>query len=776
MNHGATAKGQTLCPDCNYVDETRQPFASPVNVIDSIVITEELDPTAILAEWIAYDPSISVYSDLQATHAVKMFVYWSDQNGTIDLMQGDYFTFVIPDIFNYDYITNVDDVPITTSAGEVVATYSIYDNANNMKEVRITFTDYVENHTNISGDFWDLLFVGNVAETEQRTLEFIVNNSAVAQGVVTINPTETFTPTNHKVGFSLPERSESGYYVFEWIVYINMGENAVHGFNRLEGFSFEDIIPADSPHIFLSDRIRGELNIPSDEYATAIGEYVGADAYPPSNRYPRFFYQYNSTGSEIWYNDINWHTLVNGLTTVGIDGTDGLNVSEIEVGDKIFSAQLGTVTRPTAIRFYTISTIQLTESALGDVEVVGLFENIFRGSYGEDLNASLTLYRFEAGGSAQGISGDYNFTFTKVNAAGEGIPGAMFALYTSQDFAAGADRFVFSGDDGIVAFNNLPTGTYYVLESRSPYGYLPNSTVYRVVLTTQGYDIYYGPNFEYRLVDNRIEDTSEFEVLPAIVLLAGRKNLTGAALEEGQFSFVVKNVAGDTVATGFNREDGSIQFSSIEFREAGVFTFTIEEVMGDDSDIIYDGNIFTVTVTVTDDGTGNLSAEVSYPEEGIEFNNRVEATFVLVMLEGTKNLTGRTLEAGMFQFNVKDNMGRVVSTGTNTADGRIQFSNIRFDAPGVYTFTVEEVRGTDSGIIYDESIFTVIVTVTAGADETLVAEVSYPVGGIVFNNRSVVPPEKPCHCRCRCYCRTSCRPVNRSCMCQHCNRFRNSRF
>jgi len=742
MIYGATAQGQRLLRTGINMAERQQFASSPVNIIDSIVITEELDTSNVLAEWIAYDPSITIYSNLVATQAVKLFINWSDRNGTVDLNQGDYFTFVVPDIFTYDFIDNVTDVPITNGVGEVVATYSIYDNINNKKEVKITFTDYVENHTNISGDFWMLLFVGNVASTEQKILEFVINDNLVAQGVVTVNPhTGTLTPRNQKVGYSLPTRSAGGYYIFEWIVYVNMGENAVNGFNTLAGFSFEDIIPADSPHILLSDRIRQELGILPTNYQAEIGEYTGADGFPPELRYQRFLYQYNSTGSDIWYNDIDWTTLVNGLTTAGINGGGGLNVSELEVSDKLLSANLGTLTRPTAIRFYTIATVKMTESALGDTEVVGLFKNTFRGSYGEDLNSSLNLFRFEAGGSAQGIFGEYRFSFFKVNETDEVLPGAMFSLFTSENFAAGADRFIFSGDDGVVAFNNLPAGTYYFLESITPNGYIQNSTIYRVVINSQGFEIYYGENFENRLSDtgNKIVNQSEFEIQPTLLILSGRKNLTGIPIVPGMFGYVVKDNEGNIVASGTNNADGSIQFSSIEYDTPGVYTYTVEEVMGYDARIVYDGSIFTVTVTVTNEEQ-NLVAEAQYPTGGITFNNRFIVAPTLVILQGRKNLTGNILENNMFSFAVKDSGGNTAAIGTSNADGSIQFSSINFDTPGVYTYTVEEVMGRNSRIIYDGSIFTVTVTVTADTSGDLMADVSYPTGGIVYNNSYVITP------------------------------------
>lgn len=599
--------------------------AFPVNVIDSILITEETNTSNVLAEWRALDPGITVYGELLSGKAAKLFINWSDQNGTIVLHQGDYFTFVIPDIFDYALVHDATDVEIKDEFGAVVATYSICDNEGIMKkEVKLTFTEYVETHTDISGNFWILLFVGKVTSTEDKNLEFIIDGDVVAQGEVTINPKVALNPKNEKDGYSHPpEWGAGGYYIFQWAVYFNMTENAGNGFNTLNNFSFDDSIPADSPHIFLTDAIRQELGILSTDYLTEIGEYTGADSYPPGNRYPIFYYHYNSTDADIWYNKIAWHPVANGLTTVGIDGNDGLNVSGMEVSDKLFSANLGTITRPTVIKYYTISTIKLAESALGDSEVVRLFKDTFKGSTGEDLSSSVAVYRFEAGGSAQGLSGDHSFVFTKISERGPALPGAMFSLYTSEDFSVGAERVVYSGTDGVVDFRNLPVGTFYIQETITPYGYVPNDTIYKVELNITGFEIYYGDNYENKLSDlnNKIVNSPEIIVQPVSVTLTGTKHLTGRALSSGMFQFVVRGKDGAVAATGTNDAIGSINCSEIEFDEPGVYAFTVEEVRGSFGGVTYDISKFTVTVTVTDDGSGKLTAEVAYPAGGVVFDN-----------------------------------------------------------------------------------------------------------------------------------------------------------
>lgn len=599
-----------------------------VNVIDSIAITKENDKTKVLAKWSAIDPDITVYSELMAGYAAKLYLNWSDKNGTMTLRPGDYFTFVIPDIFNYIYIHNVRDVEITDEFGELVATYSIDDNNNNMKEIKVTFADYVKTYTNVSGDLWILLFVGQVSSIEEKSLEFIVNGELMANGKVTINPRATLNPNDNKVGYSLPTRSAGGYYIFEWLVYINMGKNTANGFNILENFSFEDSLPANSPHIFLTEEIRQELGLSPTTYQAQIGEYLGADSYSPEDRYQIFHYHFNCIDENIWYNYIkNWGSLVNGHTTIGIDGNDGLNVSDVKIADKLFTANLGTVTRPTAIRFFTIATVKLAESALGDSEVVRLFKNTFEGSSTKELPSSLSIYRFESGGSAQGITGPYNFSFIKVDEKGAFLSGAMFSLYTMENYEAGlADRFVYSDDDGVVTFTKLPEGIYYLLEEVAPNDYILNNTIYKVVISSREIEIYYGDNFENKLSDNdnKIVNISKNQI--SKVTLLGTKKLTGRTLASGMFNFIVRNVNGGVVATGTNDATGSINFSELEFDTPGVYTFTIEEVSGSYSGMTYDVSKYTVTVKVTYNREGKLTAEAVYSDEGVVFNNRYADT------------------------------------------------------------------------------------------------------------------------------------------------------
>lgn len=104
-------------------------------------------------------------------------------------------------------------------------------------------------------------------------------------------------------------------------------------------------------------------------------------------------------------------------------------------------------------------------------------------------------------------------------------------------------------------------------------------------------------------------------------ILAATKVLEGRELQAGEFSFVLKDQDGTTLSTAVNDEAGVVQFDAVSYEEAGEYTYTISEVQGDDSTITYDDTVYNVTVTVTDDGNGNLNASVDYNGADPVFTN-----------------------------------------------------------------------------------------------------------------------------------------------------------
>jgi pilin isopeptide linkage protein len=105
------------------------------------------------------------------------------------------------------------------------------------------------------------------------------------------------------------------------------------------------------------------------------------------------------------------------------------------------------------------------------------------------------------------------------------------------------------------------------------------------------------------------------------VSLRARKNLTGRALKSGEFSFTLKE-GSRTLQTKTNDASGNVSFDTIEYTSPGTYTYTIEEVRGNDATVTYDTHAARVTVRVTEDSNGNLSASATYDSSsGATFNN-----------------------------------------------------------------------------------------------------------------------------------------------------------
>ena len=183
---------------------------------------------------------------------------------------------------------------------------------------------------------------------------------------------------------------------------------------------------------------------------------------------------------------------------------------------------------------------------------------------------------------------------------------------------------------------------------------------------------------------------------------------------------------------------GPVSFKEITYSKVGEHNYKIREVAGEDSGYTYDTNEYPVKVVVTDpDKDGVLKAAITEGDK-VEITNIYEAKPVKAAVKAKKVLEGRALKSGEFKFQLMED-GKVVSEGTNAADGSIVFGEITYKKTGVYNYTVAEVAGSDTSVTYDKALYPVTVTVTDDGEGKLKAAIS---GTPVFRNTFVEPPKE----------------------------------
>ena len=110
---------------------------------------------------------------------------------------------------------------------------------------------------------------------------------------------------------------------------------------------------------------------------------------------------------------------------------------------------------------------------------------------------------------------------------------------------------------------------------------------------------------------NAITFQNSYKAEPANITIEAVKKLEGGTLKEGQFTFQLKDKDGKAAAEVKNKKDGAVRFENLTFDSEGTYEYTISEVNDKQTGVTYDENVYKLTVSVTDDGSGVLSAKVS---------------------------------------------------------------------------------------------------------------------------------------------------------------------
>ena len=233
------------------------------------------------------------------------------------------------------------------------------------------------------------------------------------------------------------------------------------------------------------------------------------------------------------------------------------------------------------------------------------------------------------------------------------------------------------------------------------------------------------------------EDTFEF----------GLTSENGAPIPESATAPVTASVTKDDLD---DKGKAVIDFGTIKYTEPGTYVYRVSEKnAGTTVDgIAYSKNVAEVTVTVTPNKRGELSAAVKMTwseADETEFKNVYTAepveSSVTDKIDVTKSLTGRDLTAGEFSFELREIKGEdseLIETVKNAADGKVTFSAIKYTEIGQHTYKLHEVKGNAGGIDYDDAFYTIVTTIADNGKGQLVAthelEDAKDVKSIEFKN------------------------------------------
>ncbi|WP_158566186.1 Spy0128 family protein [Collinsella sp. AM42-18AC] len=385
---------------------------------------------------------------------------------------------------------------------------------------------------------------------------------------------------------------------------------------------------------------------------------------------------------------------------------------------------------------------QLTDDA-GDVAERTVEAAIFTNTA---KTGSLTVKKTVVGGDSQR---EFGFAVALTDGDGEPVSGTFGKGEHAVTFADGKATFTLR-DGGEKTIAGLPVGARYTVTEDAAEGYATTvngadgSKVEGAVTedgATAAFTNTYGTATEGRdvstvgLFTKTLEGRDWAEGDSFQFTLTGEG---GAPMPEGSADgsktvsvTAAGTKAGDRVAFDF----GPIRYTLNDIKDAGfaevggkrvrakTFTYTVREVRPDDGSAIagvaYDGHVATMTVTVADDGSGNLTATTPAIAQasGGDFVNTYTTELDYSARAGvrlSKTLSGRAMEAGQFAFTVTadaetaaklglktdgdaytvsaadDGAADLVDLIGGTAEGDVKFTDA--DADKTYSFTVTETK------------------------------------------------------------------------------------
>lgn len=290
-----------------------------------------------------------------------------------------------------------------------------------------------------------------------------------------------------------------------------------------------------------------------------------------------------------------------------------------------------------------------------------------------------------------------------------------------------------------IKFSKAGTFKYQIKEvdEKEPGYVYDNKTINAEVTVT---DVF-GEKFASVKYDNKVFVNS-YSAKPTTATIEAIKVLKGRALEADKYEFELKE-NDKVVATAKNTADGSISFPEIEYTKAGTYTYTMSEKAGNEPGVTYDKTSHKVTVDVADNGQGQLVATIT-SEQPVFTNTYTKPAPAAdtITIEATKTLVGKELEAGKYEFELKEG-DKVIGTATNAADGKVVFPSITYTEAGTHTYTVAEKAGNEENVTYDTTVHTVTVEVADNGQGKLVSTITGNKPAFVNKYTAPTPPPTP---------------------------------
>lgn len=429
-----------------------------------------------------------------------------------------------------------------------------------------------------------------------------------------------------------------------------------------------------------------------------------------------------------------------------------------------------------------------------------VFQNTYKASFAYETTGGLLVEKVLNGRTMQ--AGEFNFTITPQDGApgvseadasfnnpqqrASGVPDSMQKLlglaFTQKD-AGKTYKYIVKETPGSAAGVTYDTTQFLVAIQVMDNG---DGTMYAITTITpqnadgnqSGQPVTYDSSQSNEKPSLRFTNTYEAGAADPVDITTGfNKVLKGRSWNDNDsFTFTIANtqkpesveaapMPNETTVTvkkaDVNAGKAPVDFGSITFAKAGVYKYTVTETAPEPAGagMVYDTAPRTITVTVTDDGSGKLKAAVTSVEGSKTFTNEYKTADLPLdtacSVRVTKVLNGHDMAKDQFEFSIKakdkdsaeklridENNGATFGS-TAAADGdtatlldSLNMTLTQSDIGKTYSYTFAETKGNAAGYTYDENKYKLEITTHDAGDGTLTATVvltNTKTGTEVFN-------------------------------------------